>query len=165
VDGSYLTINWGGGTNWMPPSFSPQTGLFYVNATLGYSLVYLTDTSERPEGYGGFGQPLWSQHVLEAIDYRTGQVKWSHPYTTADGTQGGNSGPGVLTTASNLLFTGDYNGNLIAFNAASGKILWHFPVLHSLSNGPETYLLDGQQYLVAGAGDTLYVFHLVSPGL
>jgi alcohol dehydrogenase (cytochrome c) len=164
VDGSYLTINWGGGTNWMPPSFSPQTGLFYVNATLGYSLVYLTDTSQRPEGYGGFGQPLWSQHVLEAIDYRTGQVKWSHAYTTADGTQGGNSGPGVLTTASNLLFTGDYNGNLIAFNATSGEILWHFPVLHSLSNGPETYLLDGRQYLVAGAGDTLYVFRLVSPG-
>ena len=161
VDGSYLTINWGGGTNWMPPSFSPRTGLFYVNATLGYSLVYLTDTSERPEGYGGFGQPLWSQHVLEAIDYRTGNVKWSHAYTTADGTQGGNSGPGILTTAANLLFTGDYNGNLIAFNATNGDILWHFPALHSLSNGPETYLLDGQQYLVAGAGDTLYVFSLV----
>ena len=161
VDGSYLTINWGGGTNWMPPSFSPRTGLFYVNATLGYSLVYLTDTSERPEGYGGFGQPLWSQHVLEAIDYRTGNLKWSHTYTTADGTQAGNSGPGVLTTASNLLFTGDYNGNLIAFDASNGEILWHFPALQSLSNGPETYTLDGHQYLVAGAGDTLYVFSLV----
>jgi alcohol dehydrogenase (cytochrome c) len=161
VDGSYLTINWGGGTNWMPPSFNPQTGLFYVNATRGYSIVYLTDASDEPEGYGGFGQPLWSQHVLEAIDFRSGNVKWSHAYTTADGTQGGNSGPGVLTTASNLLFTGDYNGNLIAFNATNGDILWHFPVLHSLSNGPETYILDGQQYLVAGAGDTLYAFSLV----
>lgn len=161
VDGSYLTINWGGGTNWMPPSFNPLTGLFYVNATRGYSIVYLTDASDEPEGYGGFGQPLWSQHVLEAIDFRTGNLKWSHAYTTADGTQGGNSGPGVLTTASNLLFTGDYNGNLIAFDATNGDILWHFPALHSLSNGPETYILDGQQYLVAGAGDTLYAFSLV----
>jgi len=161
VDGSYLTINWGGGTNWMPPSFSPRTGLFYVNATLGYCLVYLTDTSPRPEGYGGFGQPLWSQHVLEAIDFRTGNVRWSHAYTTYDGTQGGNSGPGILTTASNLLFTGDYNHNLIAFDATNGEILWHFQALHSLSNGPETYILDGRQYLVAGAGDTLYVFSLV----
>jgi alcohol dehydrogenase (cytochrome c) len=33
-------------------------------------------------------------------------------------------------------------------------------MLHSLSNGPETYLLDGKQYVVAGAGDTLYVFAL-----
>jgi len=102
----------------------------------------------------------FGQHVLEAIDYRTGNVKWSHAYTTADGMPEGLGGPGVLTTAGNLLFTGDYNGNLIAFNAAHGDILWHFPALHSLSNGPETYMLDGQQYLVAGAGDTLYVFKL-----
>ncbi len=159
VDGNLLTIDGPGGTNWMPPSFSPQTGLFYVNATRGYSLTYLTDTSERPEGYGGSGRGLWSQHVLEALDFRTGEVKWSHAYETAS--SGGLGGPGILTTAGNLLFTGDYNQNLIAFNAANGQILWHFPMLHSLDNGPETYILDGRQYLVAGAGDTLYVFGLL----
>jgi alcohol dehydrogenase (cytochrome c) len=159
VDGNLLTIDGPGGTNWMPPSFSPQTGLFYVNATRGYSLTYLTDTSERPEGYGGSGRGLWSQHVLEALDFRTGEVKWSHAYKTAS--SGGLGGPGILTTAGNLLFTGDYNQNLIAFNAANGEILWHFPMLHSLDNGPETYILDGRQYLVAGAGDTLYVFALL----
>ena len=159
VDGNLLTINGPGGTNWMPPSFSPQTGLFYVNATRGYSLTYLTDTSERPEGYGGSGRGLWSQHVLEALDFRTGEVKWSHAYQTAG--SGGLGGPGILSTAGNLLFTGDYNQNLIAFNATDGKILWHFPMLHSLDNGPETYILDGRQYLVAGAGDTLYVFALL----
>ena len=84
VDGNLLTINGGGGTNWMPPSYSPQTGLFYVNATRGYSVTYLTDTSANPEGYGGSTRNLWSQHVLEALDYKTGEVKWSHPYTTAD---------------------------------------------------------------------------------
>ena len=67
---------------------------------------------------------------------------------------------GYLDHGRKLLFTGDYSGNLIAFDAAGGNILWHFPMLHSLSNGPETYLLDGRQYLVAGAGDTLYVFAL-----
>lgn len=158
VSGSLLTINGGGGTNWMPPSFNPQTGLFYVNATRGYSLTYLTDTSERPEGYGASMRGLWSQHLLEAIDFNNGEIKWSHPYTTADSMGGGLGGPGILTTAGNLLFTGDYNGNLIAFNAANGTILWHFPMLHSLGNGPVTYMLDGRQYLVAGGGDTLYVF-------
>ncbi|HEY4049883.1 MAG TPA: acido-empty-quinoprotein group A [Acidobacteriaceae bacterium] len=161
VDGSLLSMNPGGGTNWMPPSYSPQTGLFYVNATRGYSVTYLTDTSERPEGYGGSGRGLWSQHVLEALDYKTGDVKWSHAYTTIDGLGGGLGGPGILTTAGNLLFTGDYNGNLIAYDAANGRILWHFPMLHSLGNGPETYMLQGRQYLVAGGGDTLYVFALV----
>ena len=81
VDGSLISMYGGGATNWMPPSFSPQTGLFYVNATRGFSVTYLTDTSDRPEGYGGSGRGLWSQNVLEALDYKTGEVKWSHPYT------------------------------------------------------------------------------------
>jgi alcohol dehydrogenase (cytochrome c) len=144
----------------MPPSYSPQTGLFYVNATRGYSVTYLTDTSAEPEGYGGSMRGLWSQHVLEALDVKTGEIKWSHAYTTADAAGGGLGGPGILTTAGKLLFTGDYNRNLIAFNAVDGDIVWHFPMLHSLGNGPETYLLDGHQYLVAGGGDTLYAFAL-----
>ena len=160
VDGVLLTINGGGGTNWMPPSYSPQTGLFYVNATRGYSLTYLTDTSERPEGYGGSGRGLWSQHVLEALDYKTGEIKWNHAYT-ADNLAGRLGGPGILTTAGNLLFTGDYKRNLIAFDSTNGDILWHFPMLRPLSNGPETYMLDGRQYLIAGAGDTLFAFTLV----
>jgi alcohol dehydrogenase (cytochrome c) len=161
VDGNLLTINGVGGTNWMPPSYSPQTSLFYVNAFRGYSLTYLTDTSERPEGYGGSIRGLWSQHVLEAIDYKNGDVKWSHAYPTAGGTVGvGLGGPGILTTAGDLLFSGDYNENLIAFKASDGDILWHFLMLRSLGNGPETYMLDAQQYLVAGGGDTLYAFVL-----
>jgi alcohol dehydrogenase (cytochrome c) len=160
VDGNLLTINGGGGTNWMPPSYSPQTGLFYVNATRGYSVTYLTDTSANPEGYGGSVRGLWWQHVLEALDYKTGEVKWNHPYTTMDPSGAGTGFPGILTTAGGLLFTGDYNRNLIAFNAANGEILWHFPMLSSMGNGPETYLLDGHQYLVAGGGDTLYAFKL-----
>jgi alcohol dehydrogenase (cytochrome c) len=160
VDGNLLTINGGGGTNWMPPSYSPQTGLFYVNATRGYSVTYLTDTSANPEGYGGSSRNLWSQHVLEALDYKTGEVKWSHPYTTTDPSGGGYVGAGILTTAGGLLVSGDYNKNLIAFNAANGEILWHFPMLHSMGNGPETYLLDGRQYLIAAGGDTLYAFTL-----
>jgi alcohol dehydrogenase (cytochrome c) len=160
VDGNLLTINGGGGTNWMAPSFSPQTGLFYVNAIRGYSVTYLTDTSEHPEGYGGTVRSLWWQNVLEAIDYKTGMIQWSHAYTNADTMGGGQIGPGILTTAAGLLFSGDFDGNLIAFAAGSGKILWHFPMQRPLSNGPETYLLDGHQYLVAGGGDTLYAFKL-----
>ena len=160
VDGSLISMYGGGATNWMPPSFSPKTGLFYVNATRGFSMTYLTDTSDRPEGYGGSGRGLWSQNVLEALDYKTGEIKWNHPYSSYGGSDRGLGGPGILTTAGNLLFTGDYNGNLIAFDATHGNILWHFPMQHSLSNGPETYILDGRQYLVAGAGDTLYVFAL-----
>ena len=156
VDGSLLRMAPGGGTNWMPPSFNPETGLFYVNATRGYSVTYLTDTSATPEGYGGSGRQLWSQHVLEAIDYRTGAVKWEHVYPTPGA--GGLGGPGILTTAGKLLFSGDPSTNLIAFDPKSGDILWHYRMSKSLSNGPMTYLLDGKQYLVAAGGDVLYGF-------
>jgi acido-empty-quinoprotein group A len=155
-DGALLNINSYGGTNWFPPSFDPETGLFYVNATRGYSLAYLTDTEEKPEGYGGSGRSLWFQSVLEAIDYQSGQVRWHHDFP-------GNAlnAAGMLTTAGKLLFTGDPSGNLIAFDPARGRILWHFHLPASITNGPMTYELDGQQFLVAGAGDTLYAFALL----
>jgi len=159
VDGSLIDIPGGGGTNWMPPSLDPTTGLFYVNATRGYSLGYLTDTDERPEGYGGSGRGLWSEHVLEAIDTKTGKAKWIHSYPLGGG--GGLGGPGILSTAGKVVFTGDYSGNLIAFDAAAGKPLWHFQMGQPLGNGPMTYELDGTQYLVAGAGDTLFAFAVV----
>ncbi len=159
VEGALLSMGAGGATNWMPPSYDPDTGLFYVNATRGYSLAYLTDTDAKPEGYGGSARPLWSEYVLEALDYKTGAVTWSHTYS--QGGRIGLGGPGILTTAGGLLFTGDYMDNLIAYDPRDGRILWHFPMLAPLSNGPMTYELDGRQYLVAGAGDTLYAFALV----
>jgi acido-empty-quinoprotein group A len=159
VDGSLINIPGSGGTNWMPPSLDPDLGLFYVNATRGYSVTYLTDTDERPEGYGGAGRGLWTQHVLEAIDCQTGKIRWSHPYPTVGGA--GLGGPGILSTAGKVLFTGDYSGNLIAYASDSGKALWHFRMTSSLGNGPMSYEMNGTQYLVAGAGDTLYAFALV----
>ena len=57
--------------------------------------------------------------------------------------------------------TPDPKGYLIAWDPAGGKILWHFRLPSPVSNGPMTYELDGRQYLVVGAGDTLYSFALV----
>ena len=66
---------------------------------------------------------------------------------------------GILTTAGNLLFTGDgASGNFVALNAATGDPLWHANLRSGVSNGPITYTLDGLQYVVVGAGDTLWAF-------
>jgi len=64
----------------------------------------------------------------------------------------------MLTTAGKLLFTGDPVGHLVAFDPAHGHILWHAGLSANVSNGPETYMLDGQQYVVVGAGDSVYAF-------
>jgi alcohol dehydrogenase (cytochrome c) len=53
---------------------------------------------------------------------------------------------------------------MIAFDPANGKILWHAALKSGVSNGPMTYELDGRQYLVVGAGDTLYAFTLPHSG-
>jgi outer membrane protein assembly factor BamB len=98
---------------------------------------------------------VWSQSALKAIDYKTGKIRWSHPFRGE-----GWGTPGVLTTAGKLLFTGDPSGNVIAFDPASGKILWHSKLASAVSNGPMTYMLDGRQYLVVGGGDMLYAFTL-----
>ena len=155
VDGSLIDIPAGGGTNWPAPSYDPDTGLFYVNASRGYSIAYLTDTDPKPEGYGGRGGALTSEAVLEALDTRTGDIRWSHTYPS-----GGfaTAGPGILTTAGKVLFTGDLAQNLIAYDPAAGTILWHFTLPQNVSNGPSTWMLDGRQYLIVGAGDTLFAF-------
>ena len=83
------------------------------------SMMYLVDTSDRPEGYGysgGGGGNAGERSGIRAIDYHTGQMKWMH--------EGG--GPqGLLTTAGGLLFGNDGSTNFCAFDAATGKILWH----------------------------------------
>ncbi|HET7697456.1 MAG TPA: acido-empty-quinoprotein group A [Vicinamibacterales bacterium] len=152
VAGALVTPNQGGATNWFPPSFSPQSGLFYVNATRAFSVWYLYDVSENPMGWGGTDRGGYTeQPQLKAIDYKTGDVRWSIPR------YGGNSG--LLTTAGNLLF-GSAAGGIGAYNATTGEPLWNARVGSSVTNGPITYQLDGLQYVIAGAGNRLVAFVL-----
>ena len=156
IDGTLVNPASGGATNWPPPSFNPDTGLFYVSATPSFSVYYLTDTSKRPEGYGGRDNQVWGESNLTAIDYQTGKIRWKHVYPA----QGQTHLSGILTTAGGLLFTGDPSENFIAFDPATGKILWHVELSANVSNGPMTYELDGKQYVVVGAGGTLNAFTL-----
>ena len=57
---------------------------------------------------------------------------------------------GVLSTESGLVFGGDMDGNVMAFDAATGKNLWHFQTGLAIYAAPITYMLDGRQFLRAG---------------
>ena len=160
VDGSLVNTPAGGGTNWYAPSYDPDTGLFYVQAHKGYSIGYLYDTSPKPQGYAGGNSNLWTQAALEAIDVRTGEIKWSHDYPEVGG---GNAGSGILTTAGGLLFTGGAGAVFVAHDPATGKPLWHQRLQRPVTNGPSTWMLDGLQYVIVGAGDTLYAFRPPQP--
>jgi alcohol dehydrogenase (cytochrome c) len=153
VDGALVTPNQGGATNWPPPTFSPQTGLFYVAASRAFSVYYIYDAADDPQGWGGAdrgGANLGS--TIDALDYKTGKAKWTHKWETPAGR------PGLMSTAGNLVFTGDGSNNFVALNAATGDPLWHANLAAPVTNGPITYELDGTQYVVVAAGDTLWSF-------
>jgi alcohol dehydrogenase (cytochrome c) len=121
-------------------------------------MYYLTTTDPRGSmGLGGKDEQSLGQagSYITAMDYKTGKIAWQHRYPGV-----GNYGVqnGMLTTAGKLLFAGDPSGNLVAYDPANGTPLWHTKV--GVSNAPETYMLDGHQYVLVGAGDSIYAFRL-----
>ncbi len=159
VGGTILSID--GWTNWPPPAFSPQTGLFYFRGTESYGLLYYSETSARGTmGMGGVsrGGQVSLGSAIRAIDYQNGNIVWERHFEPGQGLLGA-IGTGLLTTASNILFAADQGDNLVAFDALHGTPLWHSR-LHGVSSAPETYELDDHQYVLVAAGDTLYAFTL-----
>ena len=155
VSGAETLILPGDATNWYPPSYSPRTGLFYVPAwergTLGGS---------KPRSTPGYG-------ALRSIDPRTGERKWE--FRRADAI----FSAGVLTTASDLLFTGvqadPYSEPVAArmadryfyaLDARTGELLWQMALTGFVQSGPMTYAVGERQYVVVAAGNTLFAFAL-----
>jgi alcohol dehydrogenase (cytochrome c) len=158
VGGSLLSPDNGGATNWPPPAFDPTSGLFFVPSSDTYAMYYLTETDPRGAmGLGGKDEQFLTSFgsYLTAIDYKTGKIAWRHKYPSPTR----NGGNGLLTTAGKLLFAGDPGGNLVAYDPANGKILWHSHI-GNVSNAPQTYMVDGHQYVLVAAGDTLFSFSL-----
>ena len=95
------------------------------------------------EGYG----------ALKALDPKTGQLKWE--FKMVDWTESG-----VLTTASDLLFTGSREGNFFALDARNGALLWKVNLGGTVASGPVTYLVNGRQYVAVCADNAMYGFGL-----
>jgi alcohol dehydrogenase (cytochrome c) len=93
---------------------------------------------------------------LTAIDYRTGSVAWRHQFP---GVAGAGGAGGVLATAGDLVFTGDAGGIFVAFDASNGAPVWHTRI-GTITNAPETYLVDGRQHVLVAVGDSVYAFAL-----
>ncbi|SEB48365.1 acido-empty-quinoprotein group A [Terriglobus roseus] len=157
IGGTLISPNSGGTVNWQPPAYSPQTGLLYQYESNSFSMVYLTDPDPRGAmGLGGKDELSigTTNSYIIGIDYKTGKPRWRHKLYTQ-----GFGGGGLLATAGGLVFSGDGSGNLVALDAATGKALWGARI-GNVSNPPQTYMLDGHQYVLAASGDTLYSFLL-----
>ncbi len=168
-----------GATNWYSPSYSPRTELFYISAWENYSTIFAgapqdyvagqrfvgTDTSRRrdpdapPPVPGLTRGPInsWTDAVgngaVLALDALTGEERWRYRLTDVISS-------GILTTATDLLFTGARSGYFQALDARTGGLLWKANLGGQLVNGPMSYEVDGKQYVAAIAGSSLSTFAL-----
>ncbi len=158
-----------GGTNWYSPSYSPRTGLFYISTWQDYSMNLAKMAAEYNPGqrYTG-GAPrsptptlqrgpinTWTSEngsgAVVAVDPNTGEKKWQFKMTDV-------TGSGILTTASDVVFTGGREGFFYALDARNGTMLWKAALGGQIAMGPVTYRIDGRQYVAVAAGHALFTF-------
>ena len=158
-DGTRVCPGAAGATNWMSPTYDPQTSLFYVSAREQCD-IFSTAPQPYDEGHAYYGsayfpnddtQPFWG--ALRAIEPATGKLKWEFKHNSP-------TWSGVLSTAGGLVFSGDADGNFVALDASSGKVLWHFQCGASVYSSPMAYAIDGKEYVAIAAGSALFTFAL-----
>ena len=158
-----------GGHNWQPMAFNKETKLMYIpthTVSLAFSHEPVNSFNKVSRGASGSGwnvsyaDKLYKGMVMKPDDPnpyapygRT--IAWDpvqqkevwavdHPLTHWNG--------GITTTKGGLVFQGDAQGNLRAYDAANGTILWEKNLLTGIIAPPVTYLLDGKQYLSIAVG-------------
>ena len=140
-----------GGTNWMPMSYSPDTGLFYIPGN-HWAMDYWTENLTYKAGSAYLGQGfrikrLYDDHVgiLRAIDPKTGKIAWEKKEKFP-------LWAGTMTTAGGLLVTGTSDGFVKVFDAKNGKELWKFQTGSGVVSVPITWEQDGEQYIGLSSG-------------
>jgi glucose dehydrogenase len=82
---------------------------------------------------------------VTAVNYNTGKIAWQ--VKTPQPMIGG-----ILATSGGLVFTGEGNGAFKAYDSSNGKLLWQFQAGAGVDAPPSSYVADGKQYIVVGAG-------------
>ena len=150
--------NVGGATNWFSPSFSPLSGLFYV-ATRETAGVYFIGDADYTPGLqfngGGFRtQPTPDTYgAIRALTPGTGELKWEFKLLSPPWS-------GVMATGGGLVFASAAEGDVMALDAASGKLLWRFQSGGPANSNPISYLSGGKQYIAIAMGNSLLNFAL-----
>ena len=136
----------GGGANWPPVSYTPETGWVYVAGSHFPSVYKLERDSKGNEvNVLAFPKNADSFGTVSAIDPATGKIVWQDRMSKAF------SG-GITTTAGGLLFMGESDGHFTARDTRTGEMLWRFQTGAGVNAPPVIYAIDGKQYVVVAAG-------------
>ena len=151
-----------GGHNWQPMAFNPDTGLVYIPAQeMLFVYSHDKDFEYNPKTWNT-GQQIEMTYLpknpdeLAMVDKATfgyllawdpvaQQEVWREQY------QRPWSG-GLLSTAGDLVLQGTSDGRFIAFDAASGEILWSVDTGQGIIAPPITYMIDEEQYIAVQVG-------------
>ena len=160
--GTYIVPSVNGAVNWWPTSYSPVTGLHYVNVEEGGGLYYTSevDSSRAPRffvrGAATTGDSFLD--LVKAIDPVTATVRWERRNSTVTTEPRG----GLLSTAGGLVFGSD-GSVLYALDAMTGRQVWSFDTGAHISAPPVTYQLGDKQVVAVLAGQDLITFALPGP--
>ena len=146
-----------GGKNWMPMSYSFQTGLVYMpTMNLCMDLEGAQPQYKRGAFFLGvefdLGKTGPGGHLGEVMAWDP--VKQQKVWGNKDellylG--------GMLSTAGGLVFHGDLKGWFKALDAKTGATLWKFNTGSGVSAAPMTFELGGKQYLAVVSGRTFAI--------
>ncbi len=139
-----------GAASWSPVAYHPGLNQVYIPAIYQPSMFFSRKLKPEP------GKP-WASYtffkksdeadwgLLSAVNTETGKLSWQ---IKVDDPMVG----GAITTAGNLIFTGQGDGSFKAYRANDGKELWHFKSEFGVNAPPVTFMLDGKQYVAVAAG-------------
>ena len=151
-----------GGHNWMPMSFSPQTGLVYI-PVIEVSFPFIGQKSYHPTpltfnvGVDLNAASLPQDPVIKAAAIKglkghlaawdpvaqkeVWRVEAGHPWNG-----------GTLATAGHVVYEGDAMGRFNAYDDASGKLLWRVQTGTGIVAPPISYGVGGKQYIAVETG-------------
>jgi alcohol dehydrogenase (cytochrome c) len=144
-----------GGVEWSPIATNPKLNLAYA-INLEQEMTYTVNSSPYPGGKLWLGGAFTNvpggiqTGNVTAVDYNTGKIKWQ--VKTPQPMIGG-----ILATAGDVVFAGESNGWFKAYDASDGSILWKFQAGAGVNAPPSSYMVDGKQYVVVGAGGNVQV--------
>jgi quinohemoprotein ethanol dehydrogenase len=151
-----------GGHNWQPMAFNPDTGLVYIPAQeMLFVYSHDKDFEYNPKTWNT-GQQIEMTYLpknpdeLAMVDKATfGYLLAWDPVAQKEVWREQYQRPwsgGLLSTAGDLVLQGTSDGRFIAFDAASGEILWSVDTGQGIIAPPITYMIDDEQYIAVQVG-------------
>lgn len=144
-----------GGVQWNGPAFNPRTNMLYVASVDWCGTLRKATQLEHVVGRNYMGgsftrDPDDPGHGwLTAIDASTGTIRWRYrsrrPMLAA-----------VTATSSDLVFTGELDGDFLALDGRDGAVLYRFNTGAAVAGGIVTYQVAGKQYVAATSGTATF---------